>query len=264
MLLAIDAGNTNIVFALFEGEALKHHWRIRTETARTADEYISWLYPLFTRAELEFSDVEGAVISSVVPEANFNLETLCGDAFGCQPLAASHKTVDIKVNLPRPEEIGADRLVNAAAAVRDYKAPVIVIDFGTATTFDVINARGEYCGGAIAPGVNLSAEALHRAAAKLPKINVAKPAKVVGIDTIGAMQSGLYWGYAGLIEGLLDRITRETGEKPRVIATGGLAGLFAGNIPAIDQVDEDLTLRGLLYIYQNSIAARVSAFARPP
>lgn len=251
MLLAIDAGNTNIVFALFEGGKVAHSWRISTSAARTADEYASWLYPLFTMEKLAFANIKGAVISSVVPEANFNLERLCRDAFGCEPLFASHKTVDLRIKLTKPEEVGADRLVNAVAVLRDYKAPAIVIDFGTATTFDVINAKGEYCGGVIAPGVNLSAEALHRAAAKLPKINVVKPQNVIGADTIAAMQSGLYWGYAGLIEGLLARIVKESGEKPFVIATGGLASLFGGVIPAIEKVDDDLTLRGLLYIYQS-------------
>jgi type III pantothenate kinase len=252
MILAIDAGNTNIVFALFDGDTLKHSWRCRTERGRTADEYTSWLYPLFDRAGLAFSDIKGAVIGSVVPEANFDLRRLCQDIFGVTPLVASHETVPMKVNLPRPEEVGADRLLNAYAAVRDYSAPAIIIDFGTATTFDVVNARGEYCGGAIAPGVNLSAEALHRAAAKLPKINVTRPAKVIGTDTVGAMQSGLFWGYAGLIEGLLTRIIAESGEKPVVIATGGLASLFSDAIPAIEKVDEDLTLRGLLYIYHGN------------
>jgi type III pantothenate kinase len=252
MLLAIDAGNTNIVFALFNGDTLKHSWRISTKSSRTADEYTSWLHPLFSLKKIPFSHVKSVIISSVVPEANFNLLSLCRDTFRCEPLIAGPRTINLKINLPRPEEIGADRLVNAYAAIRDYRTPAVVIDFGTATTFDVINAKGEYCGGAIAPGVNLSAEALHRAAAKLPTISVAKPPAVVGTDTVGAMQSGLYWGYIGLIEGLLERIRKETGEKSYIIATGGLAGLFAGNVPAIDKVDEHLTLRGLKYIYQNS------------
>ena len=253
MLLAIDAGNTNIVFALYEGDRLTHSWRCQTNAGRTADEYAAWLYQLFTQAGLKFEAVKAAVIGSVVPDANFNLVRLCKDAFKCEPMVVSADNAGIKVNLEQPEQAGADRLLNAVAAIRDYGAPVIVIDFGTATTFDVVNGRGEYCGGAIAPGPNLSAEALYQAAAKLPQISIKKPLRVIGTDTVTAMQSGLYWGYVGLIEKLLEKTIAELGEKPRVVATGGLGGLFAGDIPAIERVDGDLTLRGLLYVYQNQI-----------
>jgi type III pantothenate kinase len=252
MLLAIDAGNTNIVFAIYEGERCAHLWRCQTVAGRTADEYAAWLYQLFTQAGLTFSVVKDAVIGSVVPDANFNLIKLCADTFGCDPLVVSAKNAGIKVNLKNPDEAGADRLVNAVAAVRDYGAPVIVIDFGTATTFDVVDEAGEYCGGAIAPGPNLSAEALYEAAAKLPRVAIKKPATIIGTDTVAAMQSGLYWGYVGLIEGLLKRTIEEMGAKPRVVATGGLAEIFAEDIPGIDKTDGDLTLRGLLYIYKSN------------
>lgn len=259
MLLAIDAGNTNIVFALYEGDRLTHSWRCQTNAGRTADEYAAWLYQLFMQASLKFEAVKAAVIGSVVPDANFNLIRLCRDAFKCEPMIASADNAGIKVNLSQPEQAGADRLLNAVAAIRDYGAPVIVIDFGTATTFDVVNGRGEYCGGAIAPGPNLSAEALYQAAARLPQVSIKKPPSVIGTDTVAAMQSGLYWGYVGLIEGMLRRIIEELGEKPHVIATGGLGGLFACDIPMIEKVDGDLTLRGLLYVYQSHVKSKKAA-----
>jgi len=249
MLLAIDAGNTNIVFALFDGETIVHAWRCKTDANRTADEYVSWLYPLFTRSGIEFETIHNVILSSVVPDANFNLLRLC-DMFGWKPFVVGPDNVGLKINLVRPQEAGADRLVNACAVIHDYGSPAIVIDFGTATTFDVVNEKGEFCGGAIAPGINLSMVALQQAAARLPRVSVAKPDKVIATDTVNAMQSGIYWGYVGLIEGMLARITAELGTKPHVIATGGLAALFAEAIPAIDKVDVDLTLRGLLHIYQ--------------
>lgn len=252
MLLAIDAGNTNVVFAVYDGETAKHVWRCKTDSGRTADEYASWLYQLFTQAGLQFGQITDAVIASVVPDANFNLIRFCRQTFDCDPLMVSHETVSLKINLDKPAEIGADRLVNAIAVLAHYQAPAVVIDFGTATTFDVIGPDGAYMGGVIAPGVNLSIEALHMAAAKLPKIDIQKPQSVIGMDTVSAMRSGVYWGYVGMIEGTLKRITDELGVKPVVIATGGLADLFADTVPAIEKVDKDLTLRGLLHIYQSS------------
>jgi type III pantothenate kinase len=252
MLLAIDAGNTNTVFALSDGQEILHVWRCRTDAARTADEYVSWLFPLFVRAGLDFSIVGDVIVGSVVPDANFNIRKLCADIFGCEPLVVGAEQTGLKINLPRPEEAGADRLVNACAVIRDYGCPAIVVDLGTATTFDVINAQGEYCGGAIAPGINLSMTALHQAAARLPRVSIARPPSIVGTTTVNAMQSGIFWGYVGLIEGMLNRIIAETGEKPRIVATGGLAGLLSDAVPLIETVDKDLTLRGLLYIYQGN------------
>ena len=256
MLLAIDAGNTNIVFALYAGDELVHSWRCQTNAGRTADEYAAWLYQLFTQAGLKFETVKAAIIGSVVPDANFNLIKLCRDSFKAEPLIVSSANAGIKVNLSQPEQVGADRLLNAVAAICDYGAPVIVIDFGTATTFDVVNRRREYCGGAIAPGPNLSAEALYQAAAKLPQVAIRKPPSVIGTDTVTAMQSGLYWGYVGLIEKLLEKMIEELAEKPHIVATGGLAGLLAADIPSIEKVDGELTLRGLLYIYEQQSKSR--------
>lgn len=249
MILAIDAGNTNIVFAVYRGEEQAYSWRCKTDSGRTADEYAAWLFQLFTQAEISFEDITDAIISSVVPDANIHLVQLCERTFGCQPMIVSHENINLRIDLDKPGEVGADRLVNAVAVLNFYSAPAIVIDFGTATTFDVINGKGAYCGGVIAPGVNLSMQALHQAAAKLPKVGIRKTEKVIGDDTISAMQSGVYWGYVGMIEGTLKRIEAEMGEKPLIIATGGLADLFADTITAIDHVDKDLTLRGLLNIF---------------
>jgi len=253
MLLTIDAGNTNVVFAVYDGETQKHMWRCKTDSGRTADEYAAWLFQLFTKESLSFDAVNNAVLCSVVPQANHHLLQLCQASFGCNPLEVSHQTVALDIRLDKPSEIGADRLVNTVAVLQGYNAlPAIVIDFGTATTFDVINAEGAYIGGVIAPGVNLSMEALHMAAAKLPKVDIKKTQSVIGHDTISAMQAGIYWGYVAMIEGTIKRMTDELGQKPLVIATGGLANLFGDTISIIDHVDHDLTLRGLLHIHQNS------------
>jgi type III pantothenate kinase len=255
MLLAIDAGNTNFTFAVFSEAAMAQSWRVRTEPGRTADEYAAWFSQLLALHGLKLSDIDAAIISSVVPDANFNLLQFCRKTLKVEALLVGDPTVDLglTVNIDRPSEVGADRLVNAVAVLRDYKPPAIVIDFGTATTFDVINAKGEYSGGAIAPGIDLSMKALHMAAAKLPRITVRKPQSVIGRDTVGAMQSGVFWGYAGLIEGMVRRMGEEMGGKPLVIATGGLASLFAGQVDCINKTDNDLTLRGLLYIYERNI-----------
>ncbi len=252
MLLAIDAGNTNIVFAVYDGETQRHVWRCQTNSGRTADEYSAWLRQLFAQDELGFGTITDTILCSVVPDANFHLVQLCRKTFGCDPYIVSHETVMLDIRLDKPSEIGADRLVNAVAVAQRYSMPAVVIDFGTATTFDVIDSRGAYLGGVIAPGVNLSMEALHMAAAKLPKVDIRKTQSVIGTDTVSAMQSGIYWGYVGMIEGTLARIAAELDGKPAVIATGGLADLFADTVPAIDTVDKDLTLRGLLHIYQGS------------
>jgi type III pantothenate kinase len=251
MLLAIDIGNTNIVFATYNGETLIAHWRIQTVAQRTADEYAAFLREMFGVVKLSWDDLKDVIVSSVVPDTDFAIKKFCKDYLKKEALFIDAKIAGIKVVIDKPEEVGADRLVNAVAVKKLYSTPAIVIDFGTATTFDVINGKGEYAGGVIAPGINLSIDALHRAAAKLPKIKMKKPEKVIGTSTVGAIQSGIYWGYIGLIEGLVEKIKKEMGEKPAVIATGGLAPLFADNTKAIDQVDEELTLKGLLHIYQS-------------
>ncbi len=258
MLLAIDAGNTNVVFAVYDGTALHHAWRCRTESGRTADEYAAWLYQLFCKENMGFAQVTDVVVASVVPHANMHLRHFCVSSFDCEPLFVGAETVNVRIGLDKPSEIGADRLVNACAVLHDGLAPAVVIDFGTATTFDVIDADDIYRGGVIAPGVHLSMEALHRAAAKLPKVDIAKTVHVIGTDTVSAMQSGVYWGYVAMIEGTLARITAELGYKPCVIATGGLASLFADTIPAIDKVDKDLTLRGLFHIYHSNQAKKAA------
>lgn len=250
MLMAIDAGNTNVVFALYDGKKVLHAWRCKTDAGRTADEYASWLYPLFTSAGIQFSAVTGAIISSVVPDANFNLRRLCERNFSCPVTMVKEdmSSLNLTIKLNKPEEVGADRIVNAIAVKAHYSYPAIVVDFGTATTFDVVDAEGAYCGGVIAPGVNLSMSALHQAAAKLPRVDVAKPSSVIGRDTVGAMRSGIYWGYVSMIEGMIARISEEMGAKPFVIATGGLAVLFAEGTDTLQKIDEDLTLKGLIAI----------------
>lgn len=254
MLLAIDAGNTNIVFAVFDGEQVRGEWRASTQTDRTADELGVWLMQLLTTENLSRENISAVIIASVVPAIVFNLKTLCRRYFGCEPVVVGDEGVElgIKVLLDRPEEVGADRLVNAVAAHKFYKAPLIVIDFGTATTFDVVDGDGNYCGGAIAPGINLSLEALHMAAAKLPRVAIGRPKQVIGKATVPAMRSGIFWGYVGLIEGLVKRMEEEFGAKMLVVATGGLAPLFAESTPVINELAPDLTLRGLLEIHRRN------------
>lgn len=252
MLLAIDSGNTNIVFAVYDGDVLRGEWRASTHTDRTADELGVWLTQLLSIEGLDRTDISAAIVASVVPAMVFGLKTLCRRYFKCEPLVVGDEGVDLGLSilLDRPEEVGADRLVNAVAAHKYYKGPLIVIDFGTATTFDVVDGEGNYCGGAISPGINLSLEALHMAAAKLPRVAIGRPRQVIGRATVPAMQSGIFWGYVGLIEGLVTRIKAEFGAEMMVLATGGLAPLFAEATPVIDALDADLTLRGLLEIHR--------------
>ncbi len=252
MLLAIDAGNTNIVFAIYDGKKRKALWRCKTDAARTADEYIAFLSQLCEIQKIEFKMITNVIVSSVVPDVNFPLRLMAFQAFGRKAkfVGKEIKDVGIKVKLEKPEEIGADRLVNAVAVLAHYKAPAIVVDFGTATTFDVVDKTG-FCGGAIAPGVNLAISALHMAAAKLPKVGISRPKKAIGTNTISAIQSGVYWGYVGLVEGMLKRMTAELKVKPLIIATGGLAPLFKNDIPLINKIDEELTLKGLLSIHES-------------
>ena len=254
MLLAIDAGNTNIVFALFEGAEMKAAWRCATDSQRTADEHAAFLHPLMAGQGITPKAVQAVIIGSVVPDANFQLTKLCHEYFGCEPLCVGTPSVDpgIKILLDRPEEIGADRLINAVAGVAAYKPPLLILDFGTATTFDVVDAEGNYAGGVIAPGINLSLRALHMAAAKLPRVAIAPSQRVIGKNTHEAIQAGIYWGYVGLIEGLITRIQNELGQPMTVIATGGLAGLFKEVVTGIHHHDAELTLRGLRLMYEKN------------
>ena len=251
MLLAIDSGNTNVVFAVYRDGELRGRWRASSEAKRTADEYAVWLTQLMALEGIAPAQVDGAVLANVVPAASHALETLCRRYFKAEPLVVGAPGVDlgIEVRTASAARVGADRLVNAVAAHRAFGGPLIVIDFGTATTFDVVAADGAYDGGVIAPAVQHSVEALHRAAALLPRVPVERPASVIGKDTVPAMKSGIYWGYVGLIEGLVARIKAEYGAAMRVVATGGLAPVYAEATDVIDQVDQDLTLRGLALIY---------------
>jgi type III pantothenate kinase len=250
MLLAIDAGNTNTVFAIFDGETKLGVWRISTDSRRTADEYAVWLIQLMALDSLNRADVKRAIIASVVPEGLFNLVRLCEKFFGCTPLVVGDPLVELGIRavIDRPEEVGADRLVNALSARVSFGAPVVVIDFGTATTFDLVDANGDYAGGLIAPGINLSLEALYMAAAKLPRVAIKKTQKVIATNTVTAMQAGVFWGYIGMIEGIVARMRAETGINLLTVATGGLAPMFADATDVISHTEGDLTLRGLMLI----------------
>ncbi|PWC55857.1 type III pantothenate kinase [Azospirillum sp. TSO22-1] len=258
MLLAIDAGNTNVVFAVFDGDEKRGQWRISTDSRRTADEYAVWLFSLMAVKGLKPADIHAAVLSSVVPAATFDLTRLCSNHFQCEPMRVGDPGVDlgIKVLLDNPKEAGADRLVNSIAAAETYPAPLIIVDIGTGTTFDVVDRDGNFVGGAIAPGPSLALDALHKVAAQLPKVEIVRPARVVGKGTVAAMQSGMFWGYTSMIEGLITRISAElspTGDPPvTVIATGGLGRTFAEATSMIHHVDNELTMRGLLSVYKRN------------
>jgi type III pantothenate kinase len=229
-------------------------WRTATDPRRTADEYAVWLIQLLNIVGIGREGIKDSIIASVVPDGLYELKTFCRRYFESEPLVIGEGDVNlgVKALIDRPEVAGADRLVNAAEAHRLYGGPAIVVDFGTATTFDVVDGDGNYAGGVIAPGPNLSVEALYRATAQLPRIAMKRPASVIGRDTVPAMQSGVYWGYVGLVEGIVERIKAEFGRPMKVITTGGLAPLFADAIPAIEHLDADLTLRGLLYIHRRN------------
>lgn len=256
MLLAIDCGNTNVVFAVYDGDRVLGQWRAATKTDRTSDEYGIWLTQLIERDGIKVAAINTAIVASVVPGKNFDLKRLCQKYFNCEPKFIGDKDVDLgaAVRVDNPKEVGADRVINAIAAHTTYGGPLIVIDFGTATTFDVVDATGAYCGGCIAPGINLSMEALHMATAQLPRLQVTNPgqAPVVGTTTVSAMMSGVFWGYIGLIEGLVTRIKAERGEKMKVVATGGLAPLFAEATAMIEHIDPDLTMRGLVAVHERN------------
>ncbi len=257
MLLAIDVGNTNTVFALHDRGEFVAEWRMKTDGARTADEYFVWLRQLMDFQNIGVRAVRHAICSSVAPKTVFNIKRLCETYFGCTPLfiGGAGTRLPVEVRVDAPQEVGADRIVNTVGAFGKYGPNLIVIDFGTATTFDVVAADGAYVGGVIAPGVNLSIEALHRAAARLPNIDVARPAEVVGRDTLSCMRSGAYWGYISLIEGICARIDAERGVTSTVIATGGLSALFAKATEAIHHVDPDVTMRGLVDIHAYNLDA---------
>ena len=254
MLLAIDVGNTNTKFAVFDGAAWRGQWRASTDARRTADEYGPWLSQTLTLSGLSVADVQACIISTVVPQALFNLRNLSRRYLGAEPMVIGEDGLNlgIDVRIDKPSEAGADRLVNAVGAFITFGGPAIVIDSGTATTFDIVGADGAFEGGIILPGINLSLQALHDAAARLPRVEIRDPGCVIGKDTVRAMQSGIYWGSIDMIEGLIKRIRTEYGKPMKVIATGGVASIFEGSFPAIDHFDQDLTSRGLLEIFRRN------------
>lgn len=249
-LLAIDAGNTNTNFAVFDGKEIIAKWRTATIHHRTGDEYSVILSQLMANEGIERKDIKNIIIASVVPQIMIAINKLCSNYFKIKPLIVGENvSYTIKIKIDNPSEIGADRVVNAIASRKLYKKAAIIIDFGTATTFDVVDDKGAYCGGVISPGINLSLSALQEAAAMLPRVWIKKPNKVIGTNTKAAMQSGIYWGYIGLIEGIVSRIKGEMKSKPVVIATGGLAPMFSESTKLIDKVEPDLTLIGLQEIF---------------
>ena len=252
MLLAIDSGNTNIVFAIFTGDGeVMGEWRSGTESNRTADEFGIWLTQLLTHHGVNKEDITDAIIATVVPDNLIHLKNLCRQYFNANPAVVGDPGINLglEVQVDNPQEVGADRLCNAVAAHHSYDGPLLILDFGTATTFDVIDGEGSYRGGVIYPGINLSLEALHLGAAQLPRVAIGKPDAVIGTGTISAMRSGIFWGHVSMIEGMTARIIAEFGAPMKVVATGGLAELFNNNCNAINAYDPNLTLRGLLAIH---------------
>jgi len=253
MLLVIDVGNTNTSLGVYRGSELVAHWRLTTNRARTVDEYGVHARNLFEFAGLDFKAIDAIAIASVVPPLNYTLRTMAETYFNLSPMFIDSETDTGLTILYEPaSDVGADRIVDAVAAIAKYGAPCIIVDFGTATTFDVINEKGQYLGGVITPGIMISSDALFERAAKLPRVDIKRPLKVVGSSTTTAMQSGLYYGYTALVDGVLRKIIDEVGGtgRPRVIATGGLAPLIATGSEYIEHVDDTLTLDGLRLIYE--------------
>jgi type III pantothenate kinase len=252
MLLVVDVGNTNTVLGVFEGNDLRAHWRVETRTGRTGDEYAALLHELFALAQLPWK-VNAAIVGTVVPPVLFSLEQMCKHHLKVHPLVVGP---GLKTGMPilyeNPREVGADRIINAVAAYERHKQGCIIVDFGTATTFDLVTQKGEYAGGAIAPGPITAADALYEAAAKLPRVEIARPPSVVGKNTVHSMQAGLYFGYIGLVDEIVSRMRAGVDFPCKVIATGGLASLFARESKTIEEADEMLTLVGLRILYERN------------
>ena len=255
MLLVIDVGNTNTSLGVYRDKVLLAHWRLTTNPSRTIDEYGIQARNLFALAHMDFKDIEAIAVASVVPPLNYTVNRMAEVYFHLTPLFIDHTTdTGLKILYEPASDVGADRIVDAVAAISRHGSPCIVVDFGTATTFNAINSAGEYVGGLITPGIMISSEALFSRTAKLPRVDIKRPQKVIGSSTVAAMQSGLYYGYAGLVDGVLEKMIEELGVRPRVIATGGLAGLIATGSKFIDKVDDTLTLEGLRLIYERTNA----------
>ena len=254
MLFCIDIGNTNIVLGLSDGEKILHHWRIRTEREITSDELGIVVQHLFSSSNVKTGDVKSIIISSVVPPLMNTMEDFSRRYFKVKPLVVGPEIqTGMEILYDNPKEVGADRIVNAVAAYEKYRTSLVVIDFGTATTFDCVSKEGSYLGGAISPGVLISCEALFQKASRLPRVEIfAKPKKVIAKDTISSMNVGIVYGYAGLVDGIVGRMKREMGQNPTVIATGGLAPLICEEAELIDHVEEFLTVEGLIIIYKRN------------
>jgi type III pantothenate kinase len=250
MLLAIDIGNTNVVLGVFEGQKLSENWRVGTNTRITPDEYAMIFKDLFGFKGLEFRQIRGVIISTVVPPLLPVMVEMSRKYFTIEPMVVTNEIkTGITIKYDNPKEVGADRIVNAAAGYKFFGGPIIIVDFGTATTFCAVTKNGEYLGGAITPGIKISAEALFQRASKLPRVELSKPAHVIGHDTISAMQAGIIYGYAGLVDGIVERMKKELSAEARVVATGGLAELVAPETRTIREINPHLTLEGLRLIY---------------
>ncbi|AVM10061.1 MULTISPECIES: type III pantothenate kinase [Bacillus] len=258
MLLVIDVGNTNTVIGVYHDGELEYHWRIETSRHKTEDEFGMLLRSLFEHSGLMFEQIEGIIISSVVPPIMFSLERMCIKYFHIEPqVVGPGMKTGLNIKYDNPKEVGADRIVNAVAAIQQYGGPLIVVDFGTATTYCYIDENKQYMGGAIAPGITISTEALYSRAAKLPRIEIARPDNIIGKNTVSAMQSGILFGYVGQVEGIVKRMKWQATQEPKVIATGGLASLIANESDCIDIVDPFLTLKGLEIIYERNRVGHV-------
>lgn len=254
MILVLDAGNSNIVLGVYDNDQLTFHWRMGTDRHKTADEYAMQVNAFFMHAGISFEQINGIIISSVVPPIMFALEEMCNKYFRAKPIIVGPGVkTGLNIKYENPREVGADRIVNAIAALQQYGGqPLIIVDFGTANTYCYINEKGEYMGGAIAPGISISTEALYTKASKLPRIEIARPSHIVGKNTVSSMQSGILYGFIGQVEGIVSRMKAQSKQEPLVIATGGMASLVANETKMIDIVEPFLTLKGLYIIYKRN------------
>lgn len=253
MLLVIDVGNSNTVLGIYTGTELTHEWRVGTDKYRTVDEYAMLINDLFRLSGLTFADLSDVIVSSVVPPMLNTIEGLCSKYFKLKAFVVGPGTkTGMQINYDNPREVGADRIVNGVAAYETHKCALVVVDFGTATTFDMISAEGVYLGGAIAPGVGISADALFSRASKLPRVDISRPAQIIAKNTVNSMQAGIYFGYVGLVEGIVSRMKKEFGKPAMVVATGGLAATISESTDCVDLVDPFLTLEGLRILYERN------------